>query len=948
MRKYLTYYISFFKFPILVVIVCLSVFIFTACGRGGGNQPDGRQDLERASVHGIGRSLSYVDVLTISAPAARLPVLQQSADNLQQALYEQGISLEIIFTDYTPENAQNHVNLLLMQYMAGVAPDIIMRDYFPLHPFVEHGFLADIYTIIDASTNFTREDFFTNVLQGADVDGRLYMLPLSFSIDYIGINANAPASILSRFADLDRVTPTDIASLFLDLQNYPEWANFDLIRGLNAADIFLPELNNAIDITERTANFQGITNTLENIRPTFEGSQRVAAQGIFNWQRPEEDFARMQEQYLFSRMTSAAAGVYSLFEFNEPFFVHYVPLADESGRLVNHFDGMQMAVSYTANPDLVMAFFAQVLLDNLANPCLQQSIPILTGIYRQSLDASFRYALSQITLPPISGNENAAISQAIDRISEYSTWPSSTPYSNFLIQELPALDTFFDFLQGSISAAEAASQMAASTNEWFDGDRPEIQEYVHIAAVDIADLPVRVLTIRADNRHVDVIRQATQAINDDWRERGIPSTLQVDIQSHTWYDFDGDDERRSSLATELASGNHAPDIFLFSDRMHDIHTMIANGHLQNFYTLMDNCPNTTRGEFFTQVLHAFEMGSGLYMFPVHFGFEYVSINTYLPPEFVERFRRMDSISLVEMMQIYLDLRNDHPHGFRQVHFSNSAFWAVTPSLFLEAVISDFVDINTRTSNIMDPMFVEILQMMAETYGENRRGWNRGINVITPAILREHVEDSPFFINNSIFAAAFEAFFTPVTPIFAYPIPLTNTRGRLLLDSTTNRGQGWAVVCVTHTADGALAWEFIRHLIYAYANPGLTGVARDMPSANNVRWLESLTAPIVRSYFNDSLLNSFNYVYDRWGPNEWQRNGHMQSFVGMGFGDDPTPQFEAAISRIASYSEFPLAMVSSLIPTYLFDAHLIALLDGEITAADAAQRIHVSVQAWLEE
>jgi len=929
----------------VVVYIAIAIFILSACRRGGSNQPDGRQDLERAAVQGIGYSIGHVDVLTISAPAGSLPLLQQSADNLQQALPDY-ISLEIVFADYTPENANSHANLLLSQFAAGTGPDIIMRDYFPLHSFIEHGFLADIYTIIDSS-NFTREDFFTSVLEGAEVDGRLYMLPLSFNIDYIGINANAPSSILSSFAALDYATPANIAELFLNLQNYPEWADFNLIRGLNAADVFLPELNNAISITGRTANFQNLVNTMDNIRLTFEGNQRFATQGIFNWQRPADDFVRMQEQYLFSRISGSGAGVYSLFEFSEPFFVHHIPLANESGRLVNNFGGMQMAVSYTANPNLVMAFFAQVMLDSLLSPCLQQSIPILTGIYRQSLDASFRHALSQITLPSINGNENAAISQAIDRISEYSTWASVTPYSNFLMPELSVLDTFFDFLQGDMSAVEAADEMAAITNEWLGEDRQEIQEYVHIAAADITDLPVRVLTIRADNRHVEVIRQATQAINNDWRERGITSTLQVDIQSHRWYDRDGEDERRERLATELASGFHAPDIFLFNPLEHDIHTKIAEGHLQNIYTLMDNCSNTSLDEFFIHVLQAYEINNGLYMFPINFGFEYVSVNTYLAPDFVERFRRMDFISLVELMEMYIDLMNTHGTGFRQLSFANSGRMTVTSNSILRPLIYEFIDLNTRTSNITDPRFVQMLELIVESYRVNERGWNRGANIITTELLREYAEDTLFFINNTS-APPFEAFFTPVTPVFAYSIPLTDTSGRLLLDSTSRFGQGWAVVCVTHTADGALAWEFIRHLIYAYANPGLTGNALTAPSINNVLWLESLTSPIKRAYFYDSVMNTFELIYRRWGPNTFQRSGIMQLFVGMAYDDDESRQLEAAVSRIASYNEFPVTRISPLIPGHLMDVYLYQLRNGEITAEDAAQRMHIAVQAWLED
>jgi ABC-type glycerol-3-phosphate transport system substrate-binding protein len=84
--------------------------------------------------------------------------------------------------------------------MAGQGPDIFMLHAHSYWHYALSGYLADIYTLIDACPYASRGDFYTNALKPFEIDGGLYALPMSFGPEYIAINASLPQPLLDRFS----------------------------------------------------------------------------------------------------------------------------------------------------------------------------------------------------------------------------------------------------------------------------------------------------------------------------------------------------------------------------------------------------------------------------------------------------------------------------------------------------------------------------------------------------------------------------------------------------------------------------------------------------------------------------------------------------------------------------------------------------------------------------
>ena len=928
------------KLMAVVLIMTVAIFVFSACGRNRNDDNEGQDAAANANVgtQGVGHGQVSNGALTITAPFAGLARLEESADAFRQAMANDGIDVQIEFDSYMQDEWQYRSGLLLSKFAAGTGPDIFVRDNILLYQFIENGFLADIYSVIDRSSVFSRDDFFTNALEGMEVNGRLYMLPMFFGIDFVGINANAPASFISQFEAMDRVSLGDIAAMHADLVGrHPEWAEFALVYGINPIQAFTPVLFDAIDFNGRSANFSPFTGFLENIRPAFYENNRFETPFLNFWAL-EEEFPVIQERYVFARVAAPLSPLLGLFGYREPFYI-YRPLADENGRLLNRAWGTEFVINYTANPDLVMGFINQVMYDD-ANEDMRfgVNIPILRRHFDQVLEVGFRHTLTQVQLPQTIESQSFEIENAITRLTEYSTWPSVSLYASFLLPQWGIItEPFNDFLAGEITAQEATSQMETRAVEWLNAHRVEIEEYVHEPTEELPDLPVRTLTVHTSNRHTGVILQAANALNDLWREQNRPYIFQVEIDDYNWTDWESGMARNERLRTELMAGG-GPDMFLF-DGM-EIHSLAASGFVRNFYELIDADPNSNRDEFFTQALYAFEINNGLYMFPVSFGFEYVAVNAGLPQEFIDRFTQKTEITLSQMMEFYLDLMYAHGDEFGDLTFGTGGGITWSGNV-LQSIMGGFIDFNTRTANLTDPKFVEALELMRIVYADWDVTSTWGVTINNVDFLRDRAREHAFFaISDGL--SSFDAFFTPVTPIFKHHIPLVDDYGRLMLPSP-GWGQVWSGIFITTAGDAELAWELTRQLIYAYTNPVGRAAVEPIWGAPATWGNQSFATPILRSLFRDHAMRSFEDTHETFGAPRG-----LQSFVGFDDDANRAAQFEDAVNRIASFHDRPMSMLSPMVPAHLFEDAFDQFQRGLITAEAAAQRIQNAVFLWLIE
>ena len=518
----------------LLIFLSLILLVFTACGR---DQTDENDEAEQnGGAFGVHLADSFT--LTISTPTG-IPNMniESAAANFTSRMADEGIDVNVVIETYIWEERDIHFERKLGRFAAGIGPDIFVPDGFPLYPFMENGFIRDIYPLIDASENWSREDFFENALRGYEIDGRLYVMPMSFGFDFVGINANVPREFLNRFAQKNYVSINELAALYNELASaYPQWGEYAFINFHNLINSFRPEINSAIDFAGQRAVFgQSVADALNDLRNAFVDNNRFGTEMIFT--HSEEDVRMLQERYVFFRPIGVSGAPESLFDFQTTYFTDFVPIANKNGELINTTWGFEVAVNANTDSALAWAFIEELISTTAERGDFSASSHISRRHARHYLVSGLETALTQFIIRPIAGSQTSAINQAAERIIGYGDMPIAMPSAVRYFPVEVYIDVLWAFDEGSISAAETLSQIETRIAEWFLAQRPPITPYVP-AAIMVHYGPTQTLTVRTPNTHTGALEQAAEMMNASWRERGEVYAFELVVEDWNWADWE--------------------------------------------------------------------------------------------------------------------------------------------------------------------------------------------------------------------------------------------------------------------------------------------------------------------------------------------------------------------------------------------------------------------------
>lgn len=95
----------------------------------------------------------------------------------------------IVVKDYsefnTDEDYSAGLTRLTTEIGSGVMPDLLCTSGLPVRQYAAKGLLQDIWPMLDADETLSREDLVTEVLDALSVDGKLYELPVSFTLSTV-------------------------------------------------------------------------------------------------------------------------------------------------------------------------------------------------------------------------------------------------------------------------------------------------------------------------------------------------------------------------------------------------------------------------------------------------------------------------------------------------------------------------------------------------------------------------------------------------------------------------------------------------------------------------------------------------------------------------------------------------------------------------------------------
>ena len=392
--------------------------LLTACGRSSERDANGESGVQNDySIGSIG--LRDTRELSISAPSSLRFFFEAAGENLQQEMAELGIDLQLSFSFYAQYERDEYFVQMLSALEAGYGPDILYTD-FNLHPYLNMGLFADIFTLIDQDPGSSRDDFFNNVLEAQRLNGRLYGIPSDFHLLFVGINASAPQSIISRFSSLDRVDMHKLMEIYNELlYTYPEYSHLSPGFNLTNMRALRNIMTDFIDWENKTTsiNTERFVGYMYTIRDTFANAQPftlAVLQGLL--MENAEHMASNGESFLFAMHNVGLDPANALFEPTEPYFVHYIPIADTQGRLIAEPSSGRIAFNASADSQLVLAFTRHLITQRSELNINNMVHPILSGLFESNIEEGLRSALTQPDIQVFPSSE-LQIANAISRIT---------------------------------------------------------------------------------------------------------------------------------------------------------------------------------------------------------------------------------------------------------------------------------------------------------------------------------------------------------------------------------------------------------------------------------------------------------------------------------------------------------------------------------------------------
>jgi len=435
------------------------------------------------------------------------------------------------------------------------------------------------------------------------------------------------------------------------------------------------------------------------------------------------------------------------------------------------------------------------------------------------------------------------------------------------------------------------------------------------------DNPEAILSVLAMNTFYGVLRQAERAMVVD------NPYFRLDISS---YRFEHREHTNQRLRTMMMAGQ-GYDMFIWDGI--DIIPWARSGLLVDIYTLIESNPSTNMEDFFAQPLTALEIDGGVYKFPVSFGYFYVSINENLPPSIIDRFSSDTTITINELLDLYITLLDDYWEEFGDYNFIEGMALN-SPDGVMFSQMGSFVDFNNRTSNINNPDFVEFLNLLKRAY-EGRSLGLFTARVTSPLMssgTRYGLSTSYAFIAETAHLSPGASFIN--APHFIQGRPLTDVSGRLIIDQALMTPSTWASLVFPTAGDSTLAWEFSQHLIVAFSQ----AYGRAL-NDGYLNWGEnSIATPILRDLFESHISSSFHNLYD------------AASFGGLLNRElrEWNQVVDDAIEQLSYFNEKPMIPFFNQIPINLIMDSFEQFWNGLISAEEFAHRANNTISIWLIE
>lgn len=168
------------------------------------------------------------------------------------------MNVEISASEYAREE-ESYRKRLITEMLSGDAPDIIEDNIFTTERHEESGMFTDLYELIDADDEISRDDFFESILKGLETNGALYEIVRTFAISAVSVSKPF-AEIAKLDTNVEGIKGTEMIDAYLIVQDSDDIQtqappSFSVKGEAGRGLLFLNDKASYIDWANKTADF---------------------------------------------------------------------------------------------------------------------------------------------------------------------------------------------------------------------------------------------------------------------------------------------------------------------------------------------------------------------------------------------------------------------------------------------------------------------------------------------------------------------------------------------------------------------------------------------------------------------------------------------------------------------------------------------------------------------
>lgn len=165
---------------------------------------------------------------------------------------EDGVTLSVITASSDSGKEKDYISRLNTNIMGTGGSDLIAADIIPWYQYSDSGYLEDLSLYIENDPDFNKENYFNGIFEASKYKGGLYMLPQSFSFDYLEYDRRYGFD-----GKLTGITSYKALMEFAETLNLPEETKaFNYLGGEQMFNrMFSSDYNYFIDFETKKVNF---------------------------------------------------------------------------------------------------------------------------------------------------------------------------------------------------------------------------------------------------------------------------------------------------------------------------------------------------------------------------------------------------------------------------------------------------------------------------------------------------------------------------------------------------------------------------------------------------------------------------------------------------------------------------------------------------------------------